>query len=142
MQNRPIERYRNELRAVVKSKRGLGNDKSAQDFIDGCYRIFHNYVRHHTGLPKQQTLAEAAKVDLNLDPQNRLKDLIAKSAVQKKLLEANLRCTLEIGFSMWRFLMKKTVCGLSLNVGWTNRFGRDQRNIESVSICMACKGQG
>jgi len=42
-QNRPIERYHHELRAVANSKRGLGNDKSAQDFIDG-YRIFHNYV--------------------------------------------------------------------------------------------------
>jgi hypothetical protein len=27
--NRPIERYHNEVRAVLKSKRGLGNDKSA-----------------------------------------------------------------------------------------------------------------
>ena len=38
-QNRPIDRYHNELRAVAKSKRELGNDKSAQDFIDG-YRIW------------------------------------------------------------------------------------------------------
>jgi hypothetical protein len=83
-QNRPIERYHNELRAVAKSKRGLGNDKSAQDFIDG-YRIFHNYVRPHTGLHEQQTPAEAAKIDLNLNPQNRLKDLIAKSGAQKEI---------------------------------------------------------
>ena len=69
---------------MPQGKRGLGNDKSAQDFIDG-YRIFHNYVRPHTGLPEQQTPAEAAKIDLNLNPQNRLKDLIAKSAAQKEI---------------------------------------------------------
>lgn len=65
--NRPIERYHNEIRAVTKSKRGLGNDKSARDFIDG-YSIFHNYIRPHTGLPEQQTPAEASKIDLNLNP--------------------------------------------------------------------------
>ena len=85
-QNRPIERYHNEIRAVTKSKRGLGNDKSAQDFIDG-YRIYHNYVRPHTGLPEQQTPAEAPKIDLNLNPQNRLKDLIVKSVEQKEIAD-------------------------------------------------------
>lgn len=85
-QNRPIERYHNEIRAVTKSKGGLGNDKSAQDFIDG-YRIYHNYVRPHTGLPEQQTPAAAAKIDLNLNQRNRLKDLIAKSAAQKEIAE-------------------------------------------------------
>jgi transposase-like protein len=85
-QNRPIERYHNELRSVIKSKRGLGNDKSAQDFIDG-YRIYHNYVRSHTGLPEQQTPAEASKVDLKLNPQNRLKDLIVKSVEQKEVAD-------------------------------------------------------
>jgi hypothetical protein len=29
-QNRPIERYHNEIRAITKSKRGLGNDKHLQ----------------------------------------------------------------------------------------------------------------
>ena len=61
--------------------------QSAQDFIDG-YRIFYNYVRPHTGLPEQQIPAEAAKIDLNLNPQNRLKDLIAKSAAQKEICGA------------------------------------------------------
>jgi transposase-like protein len=32
--NRPIEGYHNEVRAILKSKRGLGNDKSAQEFAD------------------------------------------------------------------------------------------------------------
>ena len=85
-QNRPIERYHNEIRAITKSKRGLGNDNSSQDFIDG-YRIYHNYVRPHTGLPEKQTPAEAAKIDLNLNPQNRLKDLIVKSVEQKEITD-------------------------------------------------------
>jgi len=38
-------------------------------------------------LPEQQTPAEAAKIDLNLNPQNRLKDLIVKSAAQKEIAE-------------------------------------------------------
>lgn len=78
-ENRPVERYHNELRSIVKSRRGLGNDKSAQTFVDGA-RIYHNFVRPHTGLPNRQTPAEAANVGLNLNEQNRIKDLIAKSA--------------------------------------------------------------
>lgn len=87
-QNRPIERYHNEIRAVIKSKRGLGNDKSAQEFIDG-YRIYHNFVRPHTGLSDEQTPAEASKIDLELNPQNRLKDLMIKSAESKEISSGN-----------------------------------------------------
>jgi transposase-like protein len=57
--NRPIERYHNEVRAVLKSKRGLGNDKSAQEFVDG-QRIYHNFCRPHTGLPNGIKPAQAA----------------------------------------------------------------------------------
>ena len=32
--NRPIERYHNEVREKIKTKRGLGNDKSTQTFSD------------------------------------------------------------------------------------------------------------
>jgi hypothetical protein len=80
--------------AVIKSKRGLGNGKSAQEFIDG-YRIFHNYVRPHSGLPEQQTPAEASKIDLKLNPQNRLKDLIVRSVKQKEIAEG--RYTVHLG---------------------------------------------
>ncbi|AFU57912.1 hypothetical protein Ngar_c09700 [Candidatus Nitrososphaera gargensis Ga9.2] len=57
-------------------------------FIDG-YHIYNNYVRPHTCLlSEQQTPAEATKrlrsVALNL--QNRLKDLIVKSAEQKEII--------------------------------------------------------
>jgi len=75
--NRPIERYHNEVRAVIKSKRGLGNDKSTQEFADG-YRIYHNYCRPHAGLPDKKTPAEAAGLDLNLG-ENKIRDLIVKS---------------------------------------------------------------
>jgi transposase-like protein len=78
-ENRPVERYHNEVRAVIKARRGLGNDESAQKFVDG-YRHFHNFVRPHTGLPDNQTPAEAAGLDLKLDKENPMKDLIVKAA--------------------------------------------------------------
>jgi len=76
--NRSIERYHNEVRSVIKSKRGLGNDKSAQEFAD-AYRIYHNFCRPHTGLPNKITPAEASGIDLNLG-KNKIKDLIVKSS--------------------------------------------------------------
>ncbi|MGI0072415.1 MAG: DDE-type integrase/transposase/recombinase [Nitrosotalea sp.] len=79
--NRPIERYHNEVRSVIKSKRGLGNDKSTQEFADG-YRIYHNYCRPHSGLPDKITPAEAAGIDLNLG-EDKIHDLIVKSTEPK-----------------------------------------------------------
>lgn len=76
--NRPIERYHNEVRSVIKSKRGLGNDKSAQEFAD-AYRIYHNFCRSHSGLPNKITPAEAAGINLNLG-ENKIRNLIVKSA--------------------------------------------------------------
>lgn len=64
-QNRPIERYHNEIREKLKTMRGLGNDKSTQRFID-FYNTYHNYVRSHTGLDNV-TPAEAAGIDLKPD---------------------------------------------------------------------------
>ncbi len=76
-ENRPIERYHNEIRAIIKAKRGLGNDKSTQEFADG-YRIYHNYCRPHSGLPDKITPAEASGIDLKLG-ENKIHDLIVKS---------------------------------------------------------------
>lgn len=76
-ENRPIERIHNEIRSVIKTKRGLGNDNSAQKFADS-YRIYHNYVRPHSGLPNNITPAEASGVNLNLG-ENKIKSLIVKS---------------------------------------------------------------
>jgi hypothetical protein len=84
--NRPIERYHNEVRAVLRSKRGLGNDKSAQDFADG-QRIYYNFCRPHTGLPNSITPVQAAGIDLNLG-NNMIKALIGKSAEAKEQTES------------------------------------------------------
>jgi tRNA(His) 5'-end guanylyltransferase len=43
--NRPIERWYNEVREVTKTRRGLGNDQSAQVFAD-LKRIEHNFADH------------------------------------------------------------------------------------------------
>lgn len=57
-----------------------------RDIIDDP-KLLSCRFESHTGLPERQTPAEAAKIDLNLNPQNRLKDLIAKSAEQKEIAE-------------------------------------------------------
>jgi hypothetical protein len=80
--NRPIERWHNEVREVTKTRRGLGNDQSAQVFAD-LKRIEHNFCRPHLGLPNGITPAEAAGIDLKLGD-NKLKSLITKSAQATK----------------------------------------------------------
>jgi hypothetical protein len=80
--NRPIERWHNEVGEVTKTRRGLGNDQSAQDFVD-LKRIEHNFCRPHLGLPDGITPAEAAGIDLKLGD-NELKSLITKSAQATK----------------------------------------------------------
>jgi transposase-like protein/predicted nucleic acid-binding Zn finger protein len=80
-QNRPIERYHNELREKTKTMRGLGNDESAQRFAD-AYASYHNFAREHEGLDGI-TPAEAAKIDLGLG-HDKIKDLITKSKESTK----------------------------------------------------------
>ena len=62
--NRPIERYHNEIREKLKSRRGLGNDKSAQTFSE-LLKINHNFVKPHQGLDGK-TPAQVANIDLDL----------------------------------------------------------------------------
>jgi transposase-like protein len=93
--NRPIERYHNEVRAVLKSKRGLGNDKSAQDFADG-QRICHNFCRPHTGLPNSITPAQAAGIDLNLG-NNKIKGLIGNSIEAKEQTKREYNIEIQLG---------------------------------------------
>lgn len=76
--NRPIERWHNEVREVTKTRRGLGNDHSAQVFAD-LKRIEHNFCRPHSGLPNKITPAEAAGINLKLGD-NKMKSLITRSA--------------------------------------------------------------
>ena len=78
--NRPVERYHNEIREKLKSRRGLGNQKSAQTFAE-LYKIHHNFVKPHQGL-NGKTPAEAAGIDLNLGEDKYL-DLI-KLAINHK----------------------------------------------------------
>jgi putative transposase len=94
-QNRPIERYHNEARQTLKARRGMGNDKSAQDFME-FHRIMHNFVRPHTGLQDNKTPAEAAKIDLKLKPENKLEDLIVKSADNKAISDGKF--AVHLGF--------------------------------------------
>jgi putative transposase len=93
--NRPIERYHNEVRTVLKPKRGLGNDKSAQEFADG-QRIYHNFLRPHTGLPNGITPAQAAGIDLKLGD-NKIKALIEKSAGAKEQAKREYNIEIQLG---------------------------------------------
>lgn len=60
----------------------MGNDEFAQKFVD-AYKTYHNFVRPHTGLLYNKTPAEAAGLNLNLNEQNKLKDLIVKGGSQR-----------------------------------------------------------
>ena len=82
--NRPVERFNNEIREITKTRRGLGNDKSAQKFAD-AQRINHNFIRDHTGLPNNITPAEAAGIDLGLGD-NKVGDLISQSSRKKSFI--------------------------------------------------------
>jgi hypothetical protein len=66
------------------------------------------FVSHQVTRTTIATLAPAAKIDLNLNQRNRLKDLIAKSAAQKEIAEASLQSILERGFSMSTSSTKRT----------------------------------
>ena len=71
--NRPIERYHNEIRENLKSRRGLGNDETAQDFAE-LLKINHNFVKPHQGLDGK-TPAQSANIELNLG-KDKYRDLI------------------------------------------------------------------
>ena len=56
--NMPIERYHNEIRENLNSRRGLGNDDSAQIYAE-LLRIHHNFIRPHMGLDGNTPSQEA-----------------------------------------------------------------------------------
>lgn len=88
-QNRPIERYHNEIRETLKAHRALGNDDSTQKYAD-AYKDYHNFVRPpHTGLPDSMTPAEAAGIDLRLG-HDKIRGLITKGAERKDSLAFQL----------------------------------------------------
>jgi putative transposase len=86
-QNRPIERYHNEIRETLKARRGLGNDESTQRYAD-AYKDYHNFARPHTGLDGK-TPAEASGIDLELG-HDKIKDLITKGAASKSNFASQL----------------------------------------------------
>ncbi len=77
--NRPIERYHNEIREKLKTRRGLGNDESAQTFSE-LLRINHNFVKPHQGLGGK-TPSQAANIDLGLGA-DKYFDLIKQAAAK------------------------------------------------------------
>jgi hypothetical protein len=79
----------------LKTNRGLGNDKSAQEFVDG-QRIYHNFCRPHTGLPNEITPAQAAGIDLDLG-ENKIQDLIQKCAEAKEQSNRDYNIELQLG---------------------------------------------
>ncbi len=74
--NNRIERLHNEIREKTRTMRGLGNENSAQVFVDAT-RIYHNFMRPHSSL-ENKTPAEAANLDLNLG-NNKMYELIKQS---------------------------------------------------------------
>ena len=88
--NMAIERYHNEIRENLKTRRGLGNDDSAQVFCD-LLRIHHNFVRPHMGLGGK-TPAEAASLTTGKAARGKYRSLISMAAAKK-----NRQISREIG---------------------------------------------
>ena len=135
-QNRPIERYHNEIRQTTKARRGLGNDKSARDFVD-FHRVMHNLMRPHTGLPEQQTPAEASNIDLKLDPRNKAKDLIVKSMEQKAISDGKLAVHLGKRVQHVEILNEKDCIRVKPKDGLTRQYGR---RLMTYSECISLRG--
>jgi transposase-like protein len=115
--NRPIERWHNELREMTKTRRGLGNNNSAQVYVD-LARINHNYCRPHSGMPSQITPAVAAGLDLKLGD-NKLGDLITKSAEAKEQKKKECRLEPQLGKRAEYIDIKKEADCISIKPkGW------------------------
>jgi hypothetical protein len=87
-------------------------------------------------VPEQQTPAEAAKIDLNLNPQNRLKDLIVKSAAQKEIAEGKRVQHVNI--------VNEKDCIKVMLKGWLDKqvWKGNQRHTQSTSICLVVEWKG
>ncbi len=115
--NRPVERWHNEVREVTKTRRGLGNNESAQDFVD-LKRIHHNYCRPHSGLANDITPAQAAGIELNLE-ENKLKSLIAKSAEAKEQIKKEYNIESQLGKRMdYVTISREKDCTSVRTKGW------------------------
>ena len=80
--NMSIERYHNEIRENLKTRRGLGNDASAQVFCD-LLRIHHNLIRPHMGLGGK-TPAEAAGLVTGRAAGGKYRSMISMAAASRR----------------------------------------------------------
>lgn len=83
--NWPVERWHNEVRENTKTRRGLGNDRSAQTFMD-FLRVYHNCIRPHMGLGGK-TPAEVAGLNLDLGS-DRFMGMIERSQPKPRFVTA------------------------------------------------------
>lgn len=74
--NNVVERLHGTIRERNKVMRGLGNNGSAPEILDG-FKIYYNFIRPHMGL-NSRTPAEAVNLPLRLGD-NRWLSLIKKS---------------------------------------------------------------
>lgn len=82
--NNPIERYNQDIKDQIKTKRHFGSFEGAEEFLN-LRRIIKNFVNPHQQL-KGKTPAEVAEIDLKLG-RNKLLDLIkyrAKTQMTKR----------------------------------------------------------
>ena len=82
--NNPIERYNQDIKDQIKTKRHFGSFDGAEEFLN-LRRIIKNFVNPHQGL-KGKTPAEAAEIDFKLG-RNKLLNLIkyrAKTILTKR----------------------------------------------------------
>lgn len=75
--NNPIERYNQDIKDQIKTKRHFGSFEGAEEFLN-LRRIIKNFVNPHQQL-KGRTPAEAAEIDLKLG-RNKLLGLIKYKA--------------------------------------------------------------
>jgi|SRR3989344_5743641 len=71
--NNPIERYNQDIKDQIKTKRHFGSFEGAEEFLN-LRRIIKNFVNPHQGL-KSKTPAEAAEINIELG-RSKLLDLI------------------------------------------------------------------
>ena len=107
----PIERYHNELRENLNSGRGLGNDGSAQIYME-LLRIHHNFIRPHMGLEGKTPSAEAGLEGFS---DTKYAGLIAKSyGVQTR--QDYMDALVDLALHVW--VINKPYCTMICHIGW------------------------
>jgi transposase-like protein len=84
--NNVVERFNGTVREREKVMRGMQNEETAQDLMEG-FRNYYNFIRPHQAL-NGKTPAEVAGLDLELD-ENKWKSLIEKAVKHRYKSGAN-----------------------------------------------------